>query len=80
MPQYYILGVLSKGENNYSYVENNEHLKNLSREGFKKYSDRIANKIKDRYKEFATKDPLALMIKSFRTEQKWRDEQLLDYD
>ena len=80
LPQYYILGVLSKGENNYSYVENNEHLKNLSDADFAKYKDCVANKIKTKYDEFSTKEPLALMIKSFRTEQKWRDEQLLDYD
>ena len=80
MPQYYILGVLSKGENNYSYVENNEHLKNLSDADFAKYKDCVANKIKTKYDEFSTKEPLTLMIKSFRTEQKWRDEQLLDYD
>lgn len=80
LPKHYILGVLIKNGNEYSFVENNEHLKNLSDADFAKYKDCVANKIKTKYDEFSTEEPLTLMIKSFRTEQKWRDEQLLDYD
>ena len=80
LPKHYILGVLTKKQNEYSYIENDDHLKNLSDVDFAKYKDCIANKIKNKYAEFSTQEPLSLMVKSFQNEQKWRDEQLLDYD
>lgn len=80
LPKHYILGIFTQNDNEYSYIENKEHLKNLSNVDFQKYKDCIANKIKNKYAEFSTDEPLTLMVKSFQKEQKWRDEQLLDYD
>lgn len=80
LPKHYILGIFTQNDNEYSYIENKEHLKNLSNVDFQKYKDCIANKIKNKYAEFSTGEPLTLMVKSFQKEQKWRDEQLLDYD
>lgn len=80
LPKHYILGIFTQTDNEYSYIENKEHLKNLSNVDFQKYKDCIANKIKNKYAEFSTDEPLTLMVKSYQKEQKWRDEQLLDYD
>ncbi len=80
LPQYYILGVVAKDKDGYVFVENKNHLKNFSSNDYQNYLDCVSNKIKQKYAEFGTDDPIALMIKSFRNEQKWRDEQLLDYD
>ncbi len=80
LPKHYILGIFTQTDNEYSYIENKEHLKNLSNVDFQKYKDCIANKIKNKYVEFSTDEPLTLMVKSYQKEQKWRDEQLLDYD
>lgn len=80
LPNYYVLGVMNQGENNFTFVENPQHLKMANKKEFKKYQQSVSNKIKDAYEEYGTKDPVQLMVKSYQKEHLWRDEQLLDYD
>lgn len=80
LPKHYIVGILKKVDGGYDFIENTEHLRFANSEQFQNYQNVVAEKIKDAYHEYNSKDPIDLIVKSYQKEQKWREDQLADYD
>lgn len=80
LPHHYVVGIVRKEEKGYSFVENLGQLKNANDEQYQNYQNVIAEKIKQAYQEYNSKNPIDLIVKSYQKEQKWRDAQLDDYD
>lgn len=80
LPVYYILGVKMEDEQGFSFVENSAHLMNSNDQEYQNYEEKVAEKICSAAKNFGTTNPIELMIKAYRQEEKWREDRLDDYD
>lgn len=81
LPTGYVVGVAIEQGQGYTFIENPFHLRAATKQEYQAYQDSVANKIKNAYDEYGTKDPAQLMIKSYQKEQNGRETSSLeDYD
>lgn len=80
LPTYYILGIKKQTEQGYEFVENTQSLKNSNEQEFENYKQKVAEKICHAADVYGTTNPIEMMLKSYKSEEKWREDQLDDFD
>lgn len=78
MPKCFMMGVQwirSKTEN-YHFLQNKTHISFLSRENQDVFYDSLKTEVSKKYEIFDAKNTLDLIVKSYKSEQVWRDQEL----